>query len=74
MQTKIMLTVEHDKPLPDLVDLVAGRVWTIDGVRSAEASQMAPQSMNRHEHHLLSILDGSTIKNLNIYHPLLLSA
>ena len=32
MQTKILLTITHTKPIPDLTDKVAGRVWTLDGI------------------------------------------
>lgn len=32
MKTTILLTVEHDKPIPELTDFVAQRAWTIDGV------------------------------------------
>lgn len=36
MKTFIVLSVTHDKPLPDLPELVAGRAWTIDGVTDAK--------------------------------------
>lgn len=68
MQTKIMVTVDHDKPLPDLVDLVAGRAWTIDGVRCAEAKQVAPLHVVQP---LIAKLNGSSAADLNLYHPLL---
>lgn len=34
MKTIILLSIEHDKPIVDLVDKVAQRAWTIDGVRA----------------------------------------
>jgi hypothetical protein len=40
LTTTFLVTVEHDKPLPDLLDLVAGRAYTIDGVTNAEAKLM----------------------------------
>jgi hypothetical protein len=51
MKTVLILTVEHPKPLPDLTDLIAGRVWSIQGVEMAEArlisdiaSEMIPEA------------------------------
>lgn len=38
LTTIFTVTVEHDKPIPDLVDLVAGRAYTLDGVTNATAS------------------------------------
>jgi hypothetical protein len=29
MKTTILLTIEHDSPIPDLTDLIALRVYTI---------------------------------------------
>ena len=36
MKTVITLVIDHEKPIVALPDLVAGRAWTIDGVKSAE--------------------------------------
>lgn len=33
-----IVRVECDKPVPDLIDLVAGRAFTIDGVRDVTAT------------------------------------
>jgi hypothetical protein len=32
MITQILLTITHTKPIQDLTDKVAGRVWTLDGI------------------------------------------
>jgi hypothetical protein len=37
MTTYLLLTIEHSKPIPELPDLVAGRVWSLDGVETSEA-------------------------------------
>jgi hypothetical protein len=37
MQTIITLTIEHKKPILDLLDKVAGRVYTLDGVDDTTA-------------------------------------
>lgn len=37
MRTYLLLEVSHTKPIPDLADVVAGRVWTLDGVQSSTA-------------------------------------
>ena len=33
-----MLRIEHKKPVPDLLDKIAGRAYTIDGVDDVTAS------------------------------------
>ena len=38
MITTIMLRIEHKKPVPDLLDKIAGRAYTIDGVDDVTAS------------------------------------
>ena len=38
MKTVITLEIEHSKPIPHLADMVAGRAWSIDGVRHAEVA------------------------------------
>lgn len=38
MQTKLTLTIEHTRPLPDLCDLVAGRSYTLQHVEGVEAA------------------------------------
>ena len=37
MRTYLLVEVSHTKQLPDLADVVAGRVWTLDGVRESTA-------------------------------------
>ena len=32
MKTEITMCIEHNKPVPNLWDLIAGRAYTIDGV------------------------------------------
>lgn len=38
MRTTIVLTIEHDKPIADLLDKVAGRAYTISGVSDVTAT------------------------------------
>lgn len=38
MQTKLTLTIDHTRPLPDLCDLVAGRAYTLQHVEGVEAA------------------------------------
>lgn len=37
MQTKVTLTIDHTKPIPELCDLVAGRAYTMTHVEGVEA-------------------------------------
>ena len=39
MKTLILLEVEHSKPIPYLASMIAGRAYTIDGVKNAEPFQ-----------------------------------
>ena len=38
MITTIILRIEHKKPVPDLLDKIAGRAYTIDGVDDVTAT------------------------------------
>jgi len=38
METKITLTITHKKPISDLLDKVAGRTYTLDGVDDVSAA------------------------------------
>lgn len=71
MKTQILLTIEHEKEVPDLLDKVAGRAYTIDGVEDVKAELVAdvqavdlvrlPVKEMRHDPQPYS-LDGSPIK------------
>ena len=37
MRTVVIVEVIHTHPIPDLADKIAGRAWTLDGVRYATA-------------------------------------
>jgi hypothetical protein len=37
MKTIVIVEIVHDKPISDLADRIAGRAWTLDGVRYATA-------------------------------------
>lgn len=41
MQTTLILTITHTKPIADLADKVAGRAYTLDGCENAEAHAIA---------------------------------
>lgn len=45
MRTQILLTIESEKEVPDLLDKVAGRAYTIDGVRDVQANRMDGPAM-----------------------------
>ena len=32
MKTYILLSLEHKKPIPELCDLIAGRIYTMDNI------------------------------------------
>ena len=32
MKTYLLISLEHSKPIPDLSDLVAGRIYTMDSI------------------------------------------
>ena len=36
MRTLLIIEVTHDRPIPSLAQMVAGRAYTINGVRNAE--------------------------------------
>lgn len=36
MKTIVTLEITHDKPLPEIAQMLAGRAWTIAGVKHAE--------------------------------------
>lgn len=38
MQTKITITIDHTRPIPELCDLVAGRAYTLQHVEGVEAA------------------------------------
>lgn len=38
MRTTILMVIEHRKPIPDLTDFAAGRVFTLDGVSDVTAT------------------------------------
>lgn len=40
--TRITLLIIHSKPLPDLTDLAAQRIYTLDGVEDVTASLESP--------------------------------
>jgi hypothetical protein len=42
METYILLTITHKKPIPDLMNLVANRVYSMDGLSDVEA-KIVPQ-------------------------------
>jgi hypothetical protein len=33
----LLVEVTHSKPIPNLTDVVAGRIWSVDGVRESSA-------------------------------------
>jgi hypothetical protein len=39
MKTVVCIEIEHDRPIPALANLVAGRAWTINGVTGAEVME-----------------------------------
>jgi len=38
MKTTLIMTIEHSKPIPDLTDIAANRVWPLDGVTGVTAA------------------------------------
>lgn len=52
MRTVVCIEVEHDRPIPHLENLIAGRAWSIGGVVGAEvmrAEQPARVDLHRLE-------------------------
>lgn len=47
MITTIILRVETDKPVPDLLDKVAGRAYTIDGVNDVTATVLDVEQLTK---------------------------
>lgn len=37
MKTIVIVEITHDKEIPGLADKIAGRAWTLDGVRFSTA-------------------------------------
>jgi hypothetical protein len=46
MITHVLLTIEHSKPIPELSELVAGRVYTMTNVENVEAVIVQPEQEN----------------------------
>lgn len=38
MRTTLIMEIEHSKPIPDLTDIAANRVWPLDGVTGVTAA------------------------------------
>lgn len=38
MKTTLIMEIEHSKPIPDLADIAANRVWPLDGVTGVTAA------------------------------------
>ena len=38
MKTTLIMEIEHSKPIPDLTDIAANRVWPLDGVTGVTAA------------------------------------
>lgn len=36
MKTRVTVEIEHDRPLPHFAEMLAGRAWTMPGVKHAE--------------------------------------
>lgn len=45
--TTFLVTVEHEKPIPDLIDLVAARAYTIQGVTNTAAVAISPRDIEQ---------------------------
>jgi hypothetical protein len=43
MKTTILLEVHHTEKTTDLIDKIAGRAWTIDGVKDVIAKLQVPE-------------------------------
>jgi hypothetical protein len=44
MKTTLIMVIEHSKPIPDLTDIAAGRVYTLSGVKDVTAT-IQPQAL-----------------------------
>ena len=40
MKTTVLLVIDHTKPIPELLKLVEGRVYNLDKVEDAHASEV----------------------------------
>ncbi len=43
MITHVLLTIDHEKPIPELTDLVAGRIYTMTDVENVEVVIVQPE-------------------------------
>lgn len=48
--TYILLKVEHSKPIPELSDIAAGRVYTLNNVDDVTAIKLTEESGRRAEY------------------------
>lgn len=48
MKTIVCIEIEHDKPITALENLVAGRAWTIGGVKGAEVMRAEQPKLDVH--------------------------
>ena len=55
MKTYLLLSLEHSKPIPELSDLVAGRIYTMDSIE--KNGECAARILTADE---VRMLDGNT--------------
>lgn len=51
MKTIITIEVTHDKPIADLIDKIAGRAYTLDGVKDVTAELVEEKPAHDEEAH-----------------------
>ena len=61
MITTVMLRIEHKNPVPDLLDKIAGRAYTIDGVDDVTASLAGEEGDGKAMQTLIDLAYGKAV-------------
>ena len=49
MKTVVCIEVEHDRPIQNLANLIAGRAWSVSGVKGAEVMRAEQPGVDLHQ-------------------------
>lgn len=59
MKTIVILEITHDKPIPFLPNMIAGRAYTLAGVTNAKPVKLATDELEQSQ-------DGFTLRELSL--------
>ena len=64
MKTQILLTIEHKAPIPDMLDKIAGRAYTLTGVDDVAAANYPSEISLERQKFALAVAESD--RNLRI--------